>query len=44
MAKELGGQVEAGHHREFGRAELDVKASSALFDGVGSRATASRSG
>jgi len=34
MAKELGGQVEAGHHREFGRAEVEVKAKSALFDGV----------
>ena len=34
MAKELGGQVEGGHHREFGRAEVEVKASSALFDGV----------
>jgi GMP synthase (glutamine-hydrolysing) len=34
MAKELGGQVESGHHREFGRAMLDVKAKSALFDGV----------
>ncbi len=34
MAKELGGTVEAGHHREFGRAELEVTAKSALFDGV----------
>ena len=34
MAKELGGAVEAGHHREFGRAELLVKSPSALFDGV----------
>src|SRR5215467_1095574 len=34
MAKELGGTVEAGHHREFGRAELEVKQPSALFDGV----------
>src|ERR1043165_4457830 len=29
MAKELGGQVEGGHHREFGRAEVEVKANSA---------------
>src|SRR3977135_1590591 len=34
MAKELGGTVEAGHHREFGRAQLEVKSPSALFDGV----------
>jgi GMP synthase (glutamine-hydrolysing) len=34
MAHQLGGQVEAGHHREFGRAELDIKANSSLFDGV----------
>jgi GMP synthase (glutamine-hydrolysing) len=34
MAHQLGGQVESGHHREFGRAEVEVKASSALFDGV----------
>src|SRR6185312_11063446 len=34
MAKELGGQVEGGHHREFGRAEVEVRQASALFDGV----------
>src|SRR5258708_37980082 len=34
MAQQLGGQVEAGHHPEFGRAEVEVKAGSALFDGV----------
>ena len=34
MAQQLGGTVEAGHHREFGRAELLVKQPSALFDGV----------
>src|SRR6267143_5556591 len=34
MAQQLGGAVEAGHHREFGRAELEVKLNSALFDGV----------
>jgi GMP synthase (glutamine-hydrolysing) len=34
MAKELGGQVEGGHHREFGRAEVEIKASTRLFDGV----------
>ena len=34
MAHQLGGQVESGHHREFGRAVLDVKADSALFRDV----------
>ena len=34
MCAQLGGTVEAGHHREFGRAEVEVKAESALFDGV----------
>ncbi|MCW5722820.1 MAG: glutamine-hydrolyzing GMP synthase, partial [Devosia sp.] len=30
----LGGKVEAGHHREFGRAELTVQKASALSEGV----------
>jgi GMP synthase (glutamine-hydrolysing) len=34
MATQLGGQVEAGHHREFGRAEIVALEPSALFDGV----------
>ncbi|MCZ2203937.1 glutamine-hydrolyzing GMP synthase [Bartonella sp. A05] len=34
MCVQLGGKVEAGHEREFGRAFLDVKEESALFDGV----------
>jgi GMP synthase (glutamine-hydrolysing) len=34
MCAQLGGSVEAGHHREFGRAFLEVKEESALFDGV----------
>ncbi len=34
MAVQLGGKVEGGHHREFGRAEVEVKEASALFDGV----------
>jgi GMP synthase (glutamine-hydrolysing) len=34
MARQLGGEVEGGHHREFGRAEVEVTAESALFDGV----------
>jgi GMP synthase (glutamine-hydrolysing) len=34
LAQQLGGRVESGHHREFGRAEISVKAKSALFDGV----------
>ena len=34
MVAQLGGEVEAGHEREFGRAELEVTDSCALFDGV----------
>src|ERR687894_1810099 len=34
MAAQLGGEVEAGHHREFGRAEVEVTADTPLFDGV----------
>src|ERR1700727_260763 len=34
MAAQLGGEVEGGHHREFGRADVEVKASSKLFDEV----------
>lgn len=34
MASQLGGKVEAGHHREFGRADLTILESSALFEGV----------
>jgi GMP synthase (glutamine-hydrolysing) len=42
MVAQLGGEVEAGHHREFGRAELEIKDDCALFAGVwdkGQRAT-----
>jgi len=34
MAQQLGGKVEGGHHREFGRAEVEVTRESALFEGV----------
>jgi GMP synthase (glutamine-hydrolysing) len=34
MAQQLGGEVEGGHHREFGRAEIEIKKPSALFEGV----------
>jgi GMP synthase (glutamine-hydrolysing) len=34
MAHQLGGRVEGGHHREFGRAEVTVTESSPLLDGV----------
>ena len=33
-AVQLGGEVEGGHAAEFGRAEIEVKEPSALFDGV----------
>jgi GMP synthase (glutamine-hydrolysing) len=34
MAEQLGGKVESGHHREFGRALLSVQTESPLFEGV----------
>ncbi|MCK1741929.1 glutamine-hydrolyzing GMP synthase [Bradyrhizobium sp. 139] len=34
MAAQLGGTVEGGHHREFGRAAVEVKAGSKLFEDV----------
>ena len=34
MAQQLGGKVEGGHHREFGRAEIEVIDDSPLFKGV----------
>ncbi len=34
MAQQLGGQVEGGHHREFGRAEVEIVEECALFEGV----------
>src|SRR5579883_367689 len=40
LAAQLGGEVQGGHHREFGRADVEVKAQSQLFDstwGVGEK-------
>src|SRR5262249_57150819 len=37
MAHQLGGDVEGGHHREFGRADVEVKGESALFDATWGR-------
>src|SRR6202140_5740204 len=40
MAAQLGGSVEGGHAREYGRADVEVKAASQLFDstwGIGER-------
>jgi len=34
MAQQLGGTVEGGHHREFGRAAIEVIDDCALFEGV----------
>ena len=34
MCEQLGGSVESGHHREYGRAWLDVQENCALFDGA----------
>jgi GMP synthase (glutamine-hydrolysing) len=33
-AHQLGGRVEGGHHREFGRAEITIHKDSPLFEGV----------
>ena len=34
MAHALGGRVEGGHHREFGRADVEVSSASPLTDGL----------
>ncbi|KUM27291.1 GMP synthase [Mesorhizobium loti] len=39
MCAQLGGKVEAGHHREFGRAFLEIEDDCTLFDGVWARGT-----
>ena len=39
MCAQLGGKVEAGHHREFGRAFLEVQEDSPLFEGVWAKGT-----
>jgi GMP synthase (glutamine-hydrolysing) len=35
MCAQLGGSVESGHHREFGRAEIEIKRASDLLEGLG---------
>jgi len=39
MCAQLGGKVEAGHHREFGRAFLEVQDDCALFEGIWAKGT-----
>ncbi|WP_439273471.1 glutamine-hydrolyzing GMP synthase [Pseudochrobactrum sp. HB0163] len=39
MCEQLGGKVESGHDREFGRAFLDVQEDSALFAGLWAKGT-----
>ncbi|KQY13286.1 glutamine-hydrolyzing GMP synthase [Rhizobium sp. Root482] len=34
MCEQLGGKVEAGHHREFGRAFIEIDRECALYDGI----------
>ncbi len=34
LCTQLGGKVEGGHHREFGRADVEIKKPSRLFEGV----------
>jgi GMP synthase (glutamine-hydrolysing) len=35
MSAQLGGKVESGHHREFGRADIQIRNSSPLLEGLG---------
>ena len=35
MCAQLGGSVESGHHREFGRAEIEIQRASDLLEGLG---------
>jgi len=39
MCAQLGGKVEGGHHREFGRAFLEIEEECALFDGIWAKGT-----
>jgi GMP synthase (glutamine-hydrolysing) len=39
MCAQLGGKVETSHHREYGRAFLDIQDDSALFEGVWPKGT-----
>ncbi|MEM7461440.1 MAG: glutamine-hydrolyzing GMP synthase [Pseudomonadota bacterium] len=34
LCHQLGGKVEGGHHREFGRADIEILKSSPLFEGI----------
>ena len=34
LCTQLGGKVEGGHHREFGRADVQIQKTSSLFEGV----------
>ena len=44
MVAALGGQVEGGHAREFGRAKLEITGDTPLFHGVWRSATGRRCG
>ncbi|WP_311029525.1 glutamine-hydrolyzing GMP synthase [Mesorhizobium koreense] len=39
ICAQLGGKVEASHEREYGRAFLDIREDSALFDGIWAKGT-----
>jgi GMP synthase (glutamine-hydrolysing) len=44
MCAQLGGKVEGGHHREFGRAFVEIEKDNPLFEGVWEVVSATRSG
>jgi GMP synthase (glutamine-hydrolysing) len=39
MCAQLGGKVETGHHREFGRAFLEIEEDNPLFEGIWAKGT-----
>jgi GMP synthase (glutamine-hydrolysing) len=44
LCAQLGGKVEAGHHREFGRAEIEIVDDCRLFEGLWPKGTRERCG
>ena len=44
LCEQLGGKVESGHAAEFGRADVEIVETSALFEGVWAKGGAIRCG